>query len=54
MCPNFQGKRTTFTFLAQVRIKRYLGLEIQKTNVGIRISIFQISCLPFFSENEQL
>ena len=54
MCANFYGKRTTFAFLAQAQIKGDLGLENQKTNVVIRISILQISCLPFFRENEQL
>ena len=31
--------KTTLTFLAQICPKRNLGLEIQKINVGIRISI---------------
>ena len=31
-----------------------LGFEIQKTNVGIRISIFQTPCVPIFRQNEQL
>ena len=31
-----------------------LGLEIQKTNVGIRISIFEISCVPISRQNRQL
>ena len=29
-----------------------LGLEIQKTNVGIRISILVIPCVPIFSQNK--
>ena len=28
-----------------------LGLEIQNTNVGIRISILEIPCVPIFSQN---
>ena len=28
----------------------YLGLEIEKTNIGIRISIFKILCVPSFSK----
>ena len=31
-----------------------LGLQIQKTNVGVRISILQIPCVPIFTQNEQL
>ena len=31
-----------------------LGLQIQKANVGIRISIFQIPCVPIFRQNRQL
>ena len=31
-----------------------LGLEIQKTNVGIRIIILEIPCVPIFSQNGQL
>ena len=30
-----------------------LGLKIQKTNVGIRINIFEIACLPIFKQNGQ-
>ena len=48
MCPNFQLKRTTLTFLAQIFPKRRLGFEIQKTNIGIRISILEIPCVPIF------
>ena len=54
MCVNFQLKRTTLTFLAQICPKRKLGFEIQKTNVGIRISIFEIPCVPIFRQNGQL
>ena len=34
------------TLLAQICRKRKLEFEIQKTNVGIRISIFKIPCVP--------
>ena len=50
MCVNFQLKRTNSTFLAQICPKRKLGFEIRKTNVGIRISIFEIPCLPIFRQ----
>ena len=53
-CVNFQLKRTTLTFLVQICPKRKLGFEIQKTNVGIRISILQIPCVPIFRQNGQL
>ena len=42
------------TFLAQICPKRKLEFEIQKTNVGIKISIFEIPCAPIFKQNEQL
>ena len=54
MRTNFQLKRTTLTFLAQICPKRKLGFEIQKTNVGIRISILEIPCVPIFRQNRQL
>ena len=54
MCANFQLKRTTLTFLAQICPKRKLGFEIQETNVGIRISILEIPCVPIFRQNRQL
>ena len=54
MCANFQLKRTTLTFLVQICPKRKLGFEIQKTNVGIRISILEIPCVPIFRQNGQL
>ena len=50
MCANFQLKRTTLTFLAQICPKRKLGFEIQETNVGIRISILEIPCVPIFRQ----
>ena len=54
MCANFQSKLTTLNFLAQICQKMDLGLEIQKTNVGIRISIFEIPCMPIFRQNGQI
>ena len=54
MHPSFQAKQTTLTFLAQICPKMDLGFEIQKTNVGIRVSIFEISCVPVFRQKEQL
>ena len=54
MCVNFQLKRTTLTFLVQICPKRKLGFEIHKTNVGIRISVFEIPCVPIFRHKGQL
>ena len=51
MYVNFQLKRTTWNFWAQICPKRKLGFEIQKTNVGIRISIFEI---PFSDKTDNL
>ena len=51
----FLGQTDNFDFfLAQICPKIHLGLEIQKTNVGIRISILEISCVPIFRQNKQL
>ena len=54
MCANFQLKQTTLTFLAQICPKRKLEFEIQKTNVGIRISILEIPYVPILRQNGQL
>ena len=54
MCTNFQLKRTTLTFLAQICPKRKWRFEIQKTNVGIRISMLEMPCVPYFRQNWQL
>ena len=42
MCANFPAKLATLDILAQICPKMDLGLEIQKINVGIRISIFKM------------
>ena len=39
MCANFQAKQRALTFSAQVCPKMDLWLEIEKTNIGIKISI---------------
>ena len=54
MCANFQLKQTTLNHLAQTCPKRKLGFQIQKANVGIRISILEIPCVPIFRQNRQL
>ena len=41
---NFQAKQIALTFSDQISQKMDLGLEIQKTNVGIRIIILEILC----------
>ena len=50
MCANFQLKQTTLTYLAQICPKRKLGFQSQKTNLGIRISILEIACVPIFRQ----
>ena len=54
MCANFQLKQTNLNFLVQICLKRKLGFEIHITNVGIRISILEIPCVPIFRQNGQL
>ena len=54
LCTNFQAKRKTLTFLAQIYPKINLGLENQKTSFGRRISILKIPCVPIFRQNRQL
>ena len=54
MCANFWAKRTTLTSLGQICPKIDLGLETQKTNVGIRINVLETSCAPIFRQNGQL
>ena len=50
----FSVETDNFTFLTQICPKRKLGFEIQKHNVGIRISILEIPCVPIFRWNGQL
>ena len=54
MCVNFQAKRTTLIFLAQICPKANLKFEIKKNDVGIRISILEIPFVPIFRQNAQL
>ena len=54
MYTNFQLKRTTLIFLAEICPKRKLEFENQETNVGIEISILEIPCVPIFRQNRQL
>ena len=54
MCASFRAKRTALIFAAQIFQKTDLGLEIQKTNVGKRISIFEIPCVPIFRQHEKI
>ena len=54
VCASFQAKQAALTFSAQICPKVDLGLAIQKTVVGIRISILDIPCVLMFSQNEQL
>ena len=54
MGANLYTKQTTLTFWAQICPKRYLGFEIQKTNVGIRISVLEKTYVPIFRQNRKL
>ena len=51
MCANFQWKWTTLNFSTQICPKIDLGLETEKANVGIRISIVEMLCVPIFRQN---
>ena len=51
LCASFQPNWTTLTFLVQIVPKMNLGLEIQKNNVGIRISIIKMPYVPIFRKN---
>ena len=44
VCANFQAKQIALTFSDPISLKMDLGLDIQKTNVGIRIIILKILC----------
>ena len=52
VCASFQAKQTALAFSAQICPKVDLDLTIQKTIVGIRISILDIPCVPIFSQTE--
>ena len=54
MCPKFQAKQTTLPFSTHIRPETAFLLEIQKTNVRIRISILEILGVPIFNQNEQV
>ena len=45
---------TILTFSGQICLKMDLGLKIQKTNVGIRMTILEILCVPTFRQNGPL
>ena len=49
-CAIFQAKQATLFFLAQFCPKMDLGLKIEKANVGIRISILKIPCVPILTK----
>ena len=53
MGANFQAKETTLTFWPKICPNMNVGLEIQKTNAGIRICILAIPHVPIFKQNEQ-
>ena len=50
----FSGKTDNFDFFGPNCPNMDLGLEIQKTNVTIRISILEITCIPIFRQSERL
>ena len=54
MFATFQGKQTTLIFSTETFPKTDLEFELQKTNVGIRISILEISCVPFFRQMDNV
>ena len=54
MRANFQSKWITLKFLAQNFPQMYLRLEIEKINVGIKIKILEILCVPIFSQYGKL
>ena len=54
MRASFQKKQTALTFLAQTCPKIDLVLEIQKTNVRIRIDILEMPCREFSGKTDNL
>ena len=51
VCANFQTKQTALTFLSQICLKMDLGLEIRKTNFGIRIKSLRYSVWQFLKKS---
>ena len=54
MCANFQKKRTTLTFLAQIYPNINFRVWNSETDVRIRISILEILCVPIFRQKGEL
>ena len=54
LCANIQAKQTTWALQFKFDQKMELRLEIQKTNVGVIISILEILCVSIFRQNKQL
>ena len=54
MSTNFETKRTTSNFWAQICRKIDLGVEILKIQVWIRNQHLQFNIVPIFSQNGQL
>ena len=52
-CTKFQAKQITLTFPVQIYLEMDLGMAIQKTNVGIRISIVKMPCKPIFRKKKK-
>ena len=53
MCVNFQSKWTNFNFSAQICPEKDLGLETERSNVGIRVNIVETLCVPIISQTGQ-
>ena len=54
MRTNFQAKQTTLTFFGPSLPKNGFWVAIQKTNVGIKISILEIPFVSIFKKKRQL
>ena len=52
-CTKFQAKQITLTLPVQIYLEMDLGMAIQKTNVGIRISIVKMPCKPIFRKKKK-
>ena len=53
MC-QFSAELDNFEFLVQICPKMDLGFEIEKTNLGIRISNLDITCVPLSGKTKTL